>query len=368
VYPNANRLDEFDVVDLQTVSDWRLRLSCAASTSRGYQGAYADLRIKRLSITSRLDDDCIVGRVVEEISGWPVKDAVIKDASGRPVARTLASGDFLLTRRPVSAITVEKADYAPSGTRSLAAEQVNSIVEVRLRKLKLAFGDVVGVISYGNLRLQAIGFREGSLWAFENDPDSGGRLLQVNTSQMELDTSGPKIAVRTGLLQSFAECEGRLIGLDRWRGVNKNGVVFDLNTDSPRAVLELTRPHDAQPLCWPSGCAFDGQSLWFIEADATHDRYGLHAFDLARLEIRHSLPTIDQGIRGLAWDGQQFWVSSAEGRVYAVDRNAALRLGSVDLGIGRGFSGDYLCLAFGQGHLWGLEPGNHRICKIKITD
>jgi hypothetical protein len=165
----------------------------------------------------------------------------------------------------------------------------------------------------------------------------------------------------------FADCGGRFLGLDQWCGARHNGVVFDLSANPPRPVLELTN-RNGSPICWPLGCAFDGDFLWFAERDVTNDRYGLHALDLARLEITHSLPSNDRGIRGLAWDGKQFWVSSEERGVYAVDRDAALRLGTVDYGVGRGFTGSYECLAFGQGHLWGLESEKRRICKIKLTD
>jgi hypothetical protein len=70
----------------------------------------------------------------------------------------------------------------------------------------------------------------------------------------------------------------------------------------------------------------------------------------------------------LAWDGEQFWLSSDEGRVYAVNRDFALRQGTVESAVGPQFSGKYSAIAFGQGFLWGLEKDRRRICKIKLRD
>jgi len=365
VHPNTNRLDEFDVVDLRDLPKWHLRFLCYVTTSRGLAGGLAELRIKRVVVYRRPQPDCLLGRVVEEPSNRPVENAVIKDSSGKTLAKTLANGAFMASYVPNNGpLMVEKAGYALVGGQTPGATKARTFVNVRLRKLNAEFGDVVGVIACGDLAVNSIGLRAGSLNLHVCDLPDGCRLAPVDRTGRIL---GPVDSWKLGAAKQhpgrFAECGERLVGFGRWPGM-----LFNLLKNPLQEVLKLEHPDDHTPLSWPEGCAFDGKLLWFVERDGMNDRFGLHALDLDCLVITNSLKSVDRGISGLAWDGRQFWVSSAEGRVYAVNREAALRHGTVEMGIGREFKGQYQDLAFGQGYLWGLEADGRRICKIKITD
>jgi hypothetical protein len=98
----------------------------------------------------------------------------------------------------------------------------------------------------------------------------------------------------------------------------------------------------------------------------------LHALDPQTLEARHWLPSVDQEIWGLAWDpdGKQFWVSTygKEGRIFAVDRDAALQEGRIQPHSDRNFPGNYEALTYVNGHLWGVDNARKQICQIKIRN
>jgi len=46
----------------------------------------------------------------------------------------------------------------------------------------------------------------------------------------------------------------------------------------------------------------------------------------------------------------------------------AVREGKLEYARGRGFSGNYKCLAFKDSYLWGLDADRKQICKIQVTD
>jgi len=108
-----------------------------------------------------------------------------------------------------------------------------------------------------------------------------------------------------------------------------------------------------------------------VERDDITNWYGLHAVDLESRKIKHSLPSKVDKLMGLAWDGEkrQFWVSDpSKGLVFVVSRDTAVREGKLENARGRGFSGNYKCLAFKDRYLWGLDADRKQICKIQVTD
>jgi serine/threonine protein kinase len=369
VYPDARRLDEFDVVDLNGMATWQLRLHCFASTSTGLQSGEADFRIKEIAAYTLPHSAGVVGRVVNELSGRPLADALIVDRLGRTLAKTRANGAFALPRGlDTQSLKVEKAGYYPSESRSWAASTNHALRTVRLRKTQEEFGDVVGVINYGSLVAQSIGFRGDTLTLLVQDSSTTCRLLPVDLVTGQIAPGGPgstKLVFPDGnLVVGFVECGSRLIGFKHW----KDAAIFDLTSEPPQLLLKLTHKHDGSPLYWPNGAAFDGQFLWFVEQDHANQRFGLHAIDLQRGAITNTLASAEAGICGLAWDGRHFWISTVKGEVSEIDRDAAWSAGRVEMGRGRRFPGYYDRLTFGQGFLWGLDIEKRLICKIKITD
>ncbi len=364
VYPNTNRLDDFDVVDLRGASVWRLRFHGTASTARGLPGGLVEMRIKRVVVYRHPQPGLMIGRVIEVPSRWPVRDAVIKDASGRTLAKTLANGAFVVDHR--GPFTVEKFGYGLVSGPAPGASIGGTFVTVESRKSILGFGDVVATIPCDYPGATSIAFREGRLNLLVHDTDSASTLVPVDTVNHVLAFNSPDTLKRSyepsiGPL-GFVECGTRLIGITHWPGK-----LLDFDENPPAEITEL-KHRDGTRLNWPRGMAFDGQWLWFIEQDLMNERFGLHAVDLERMVIANSIKTNDRGICALAWGNGQFWVSSRSSGCYVVSREAMLSQGTVDMARGRLFKGRYDYLAFGEGFLWGLEIANRRICKIKITD
>lgn len=371
VYPNTNRLDDFDIVDLHALSVWKLRVHSFTASSRGVPVGLVEMRIKRVVVYRHEQPERLLGRVIELPSRWPVQDALIKDSSGMSPVKTLANGAFVTDRLPSrSQLIVEKSGYECLSLQPPGATK-GSFVTVELRKKEFKYGDVVEVISRNDLAaasfsFQSIGFRGGTLNLLMHQTDTACLLVPLNTVDHAMNLDSPDVLKRSyepsiGPL-GFVECGPRLIGITHWPG---KLLAFDKNP--PEVVAELKHP-DGTRLYWPRGTAFDGQWLWFTEQDAMNDRFALYAFDLDHLVITNVVTTIDRGIYGLAWDGKQFWVSSTQGQVYPVDREAALLHRTIEMAKGVPIKGRYDALAFGEGYLWGFELRTRRICKIKVTD
>lgn len=368
VYRDPTHLDEFEVFDLSALPRWGLRIYAYARTSRGMPSAAADFRIKNVRVIADAGNERAVGRLIEVPSEWPLKDVVIKNQRGQVLAKTGENGAFVLPVEPDgSSLTVEKPGYVPVDGQRLTARELRRFSTLQLYRPHPGFGDIVEVFPFGEVYVHSFGFRSNVLTALVHDSDT-------NCSLRPLDLSvRPVVTMLTGavvlefehrkLLGEFVECGSRLIGIKRW-----HGAVVDITSQPPQMLRELTHP-DGSTLSYTDGAVFDGELLWFVENDATNQRYAIHAFDLDRKDIVRSLTTKDKGISGIAWDGDRFWISNpARKLVYEVDRKAALQLGTLEMGIGRSFPGNYSRLAFGQGHLWGFESGKRRVCKIKITD
>ncbi len=368
VYPNTDRLDEFDIVDLRGLPAWQLQFHCYTVSSRGIAGGLVELRIKRVVVYRLRQPDPLVGRAIELLSGWPVPDALIKDASGKNPVKTLANGAFVTDRASNAAsLTVEKSGYELVGVRTPGDSRGRGFVTVVLRKQEFEYGDVVDVIPIDHPVGASIGFRAGTLNLHVNETNSSSALVPVDTVNHTYILDSPHTLKRSyepahGLL-GFVECGTRLIGISQWPGK-----LLDLTANPPQVITELKHP-DGTRLNWPKGSAFDGEWLWFIENDFMNNRFALHALDLERLAITNSFKSNDRGLYGLAWDGEQFWISSSESGAYPVNREAALRHGTIEMAKGRPIKGRYHALAYDdQGYLWGLEAGRRRICKIKVTD
>ncbi len=369
VYPDTNRPDEFDVVDLRALTAWRLRLFCSTCVSSSYRTSEANCRVREVLISSNPNGVGIAGRVVAQVSEWPVAGASVKDSRGRTLTRTGANGAFLVPRnRETRSLTIERSGYASPDGQSLAVSAIRQPVNAWLRKLRDEFGDVVEAVKYGELDAKSIGFKGDTLTLLVHDSDIVRRLLPV-------ELAGPRVvpAVSGGLnielprdhhINDFVECGSRLTGITWWPVT-----LLDLYSAPPGLLLEPIHPRDGNGLKFAGGAAFDGSVLWLLETDTANKRFGLHAVDLDQRAAVKFLLSSDEQMQGLAWDGQSsFWISNAEGRVYAIDRDAAVRGGTVQAGLGREFRGDYARLAWGQGWLWGLDRQRHRICKIKTTD
>ncbi len=370
VYPDRARRDQFDVVDLRDLAAWHMRFFCRSVSSAGFPPSPTEVRVRKVVVRRIADTPAVVGRVVDEVSDRPLEDAIIRDSSGKPIAKTSQSGAFLIEDQ-IGPFKVEKPGYPNATIQARSESDARHLITVRLRNLNPKIGDVVDVIPLGETPLSAIGIHDGKLHGLSYvDEERRSHLFEIDVVRREIRATRPRFYHFEGSFQSFAEVGGRTFGFQVWHTTNSNGVIFDLGRESQRPIVVLTRP-DGRALRYPNGCAFDGRLLWFVENDFPDKVFGIHSFDPDWLRPGPDpfLPSSDIGLRALAWDGHRFWVSGWKLGLYRVNRDRAVRLQSVDYGVeGEKLPGDYDSLAYGEGYLWGLELDKKRICKIKTTE
>jgi hypothetical protein len=224
------------------------------------------------------------------------------------------------------------------------------IVDARMRKIKLGFGDVVESIAYGSRNISTIAVHDGYIWYTGTEENAHTRLYRMRPNGKESEEIG-ELAIGSGL----AFCGDTLYGVEAWPGrlykVSAKG--------EPSLVGRLN-------INWPKDLAFDGKNLWYIESSGIDNRYGVYALDLESRRVVVHFVSDDQRIQGLAWANNRLWISSLSGSVYEVDPDVAKATGKLEAGILRKFGGKYWKLSCADGHLLGLDSEAKRICKILI--
>lgn len=370
VYPDARIPEQFEIVDLGRLPAWRLRFYAMANSSAVNSNGLAQFRIKRISITAQPTSKILVGHVIDSLTRRPIVGATIQDINGARLAMTHANGGFKLTADdwPLH-LRVKHDDYFSSEATliSNAARQFGPVT-VQLRKCSFVFGEVVEVIPYTNNISPTIGFWGTNLCVLANEGEGFAAesvLRPVDVQTKRLLSAVSRFPTGAHPLSFFAECGERIIAT-----MPHPGGIYDL-ADGKHALILSPKTANERPIDWPIGCAFDGEFFWFVERDDITNWYGLHAVDLDSRKIKHSLPSTVNKLVGLAWDADngQFWVSDlSEGVVFSLSRDKALREGKLENARGRAFNGNYICLAFKDGHLWGLDADRKQICKIKVKD
>jgi outer membrane protein assembly factor BamB len=192
-------------------------------------------------------------------------------------------------------------------------------------------------------------------------PITNGREVELGTisispSQKDLAdalTRGSPDLFSVGLGMTWAD--GVIYGISAWPGR-----IFRVSTNGELALMNRLA------INWPQGIVFDGKRFWFLENSGLDNRYGIHAIDPQTGQTVISVPSSDKKISGLAWGLGRFWVSSLAGHVYEIDIDQAIEKKSLEAGEANRFSGEYRCLGFGDGYLWGLDHEAKRLCKIKV--
>lgn len=372
VWPDADNKPDYEVVDLSKSPSWHLRFWCWASADGERPRAFLDARLKSLVVRRLPDNEPLVGWAIEKISGWPIPDATVSSRTGRLLAKTRRNGAFVIEKPPNDGVlVVEKPGFDALSEHVLQAGELAALVRLNLVKRTEEPGDIVATIPIPQeLMARSIGFWNGRLVILcvpRGSAVASYKLHEVNTTtgrimEASLPVTTPEVSIFS--VECMADCGGRLIALSQWPGI-----VWDLSSDQAKEIKRLEHD-DGSRLNWPCGCAFDGRWLWFTENDNPRGWFALHAFDLETRTIVRTLTSKDRQIQALAYDGQQFWISTVEGNLFVVDREKALTARTVEEArSGKELRGAwYHRLTFGDGYLWSLEFAGTRICKIKITE
>jgi len=367
-YPDALIEDQYDILDLSRLKTWRLRCYAAVSSSTTVTNGLASLGVRQVTVVRQPPARTVIGHVINELTGHPVAGAIIKDEHNTRLAKSLENGAFKLGVDPGPRwIRAEHGAFAASEPIALSASRPErDPLEIPLHKDAYAFGDVTDVIRYTNFEAGCIGFRGTNLWIIGRSVPTNFVLMPVDLKSKRLIPPGISLGPHDQGFGPPVQCGSRLLTTSPF----PRPMIYDLTAGKPRELLVPLHPLDGKPLLWVTTAAYDGQYLWLLATDNPRDRVGLHAFDLKAGKVVRWMPSADKNIFGLAWDParRQFWISTLDDRVYAVDRERAFSQGRVESGRGREFRGNYESIAFSNGSLWGLDRDKQRICKIKLAD
>ena len=375
------------LADLSSLPKWRLRFLVSASTSSGFPPAETSLAVRRLCVRRVPKRTYVFGVVRDRLSQRPLSDALVKRI-GYPDSPCLRDGKFLLEVPPGPLqLSAQKAGYRqPVPVRlEVQRDQVQRI-NLELEKQQLQVGDVLESFPFPLATIKGIEMIGDTFYYFGGETNGhcgfystnlvSGRVSTLGRagmpSQLRHDTSTSNLSVA-----GLTCCDNDWILTAGWPGriLRLSGSSFELVRTFHTADLDMRRflpgPCENQ-LAFPLDVAWDGRSLWLVEGNliampsGTNRMVGLWVMDLTKRQLtrRLELPP-DLELRGLAWDGRQFWASSTSGKVLALNTNA-LEKGFVVAD--RSFDGQYEHLAYANGYLWGVDSGTRRICKILLAE
>ncbi len=359
-------------IDISRLSYWHVRFYAYTASSTGRPPGDVELRILSLHVDRFKPDTAVVGKVVNDLSSRPIQGATVGTIDGRYFCQTSADGMYCLSvPSGEHRLRVDASDYESSPLKVEIGADRQVRADVRLRKAKLSFGDVVWSVSFDKWH-EAIGSfcvnndtilytanRAGRAYLMTIEP-AGSKVQEMVELFEPAGITGREALTFTGM----ACFKDAIFGIDWWPGRLYR---IDRKLGAVR-VAKL-------PLDWPCGVAFDGAHLWFLECDGTYGRhrYGLHSmpFDPEHPEavtttVSSFVPCSDDQICGLAWGNGHLWASSDSGVVYEIDASRALAAGNLESGVLRRFDGHYSRLDFDRGYLWGLDNQAHTICKIYV--
>jgi outer membrane protein assembly factor BamB len=241
---------------------------------------------------------------------------------------------------------------APVTVNVEAGKQV--VATVLLRRTRLRYGDVAWARHFDYASVNGLAVADDWLYltASEGNVMSLYRMEHNGRSPMRI----APLPVKGGL----AFVGDQLWGIEWWPGR-----LYRVELDGRSTHIRRL------PLDWPRGLAFDGRSLWFLDAGGPENRYGVYAIDPKTGDQKAHLSCGDNRIAGIAVEsaeeGGRLWVSSLTGEVYEIDPARAGKTDKLEDGIVRKFPGWYDHLSYHRGTLWGVDNGAKRICIININ-
>jgi len=347
---------QFRLVDISSLSRWKLRFFTTAYTSSGFPADVVQLRLHRVQASSAAGTTSVAGWVTDALTNRPLPNAAIGTRSGRFRCLGNAQGMYVLqvdpgTTRIEAALEGYEQVTRPLAVKVAAGEQ--AVLRILMRKTRLEFGDVVHSLPCPKERVFAIAVAPSHI---EYTARAGKK---TGVYRMGLDGKGITLVCRlpignTGLTLR----NGALYGVEYWPGRLYR---IDVKEGQVKDVHRLG-------VDWPHGLAFDGKLFWYNEKARAENRFGLRAVDADTLKPVCRLESGDIRIRGVAWGNGRLWVSSLSGQVYEIDPERARGTGRMETGVLRTFRGTYRQLSFAEGYLWGLDTEAGRICKIAVSD
>ncbi len=358
VYTDPKSEDEFALVDVSSVSSWRLRFYACCATSAGFPPGSAVLRLNSVRASRIPAATTVVGTVMDARTNRPLTHGTIGTSDGRASSAINSHGHFALTVKPGDVtLLANVSGYSLVGERLVVHAEggKEEAVIVLLKKDRLGFGDVTWSIPFNpDETVQSMALTSPHIY-YAATRDGQLALYRMDQGGQRID----RICSLTNGSRGLLSMEKKILSVQvRWPEQGRICAIRGDGTEIPFAQLDVY---------WPSGLTFDGSRFWFLECSGMDNRYAMHSLDLQSGETI-SFPSTDDQISGIACGNGSLWVSSLKGLVYEVDPNRLAKERTMEAAAVRTFKGYYNQLSFCDGNLWGLDIEMQRICKITIED
>ena len=336
-----------DISDAMT----QLRFQLGAHTSSGLPPGRASCRLHSFTITQVERWTGIHGQVFDLATNKGIPGALVALESGRS-CESSATGVFLLPIEPVvpQVLRVRARDYQPASPLPTAYAELGEQTELRIpmRRTPAEPGSAVQSLVPSHSPIQALEFDKDAIYfvAGQGPTPRLYRMTREGNGEQEICPVPPANGiVRIGdLLYFTTQWPGRMYSVTQQGTIN---LVRHLETD------------------WPGDVAFDGTTLWHVDANRMKNQVQVCAVDPSTGQAVGNFTSSDTRIFGIASLGGKLWISSELGRLYLVDPARAMRSGRLDGGLERTLSGDYRALATFNDQLWGVARDSDRICRIR---
>jgi serine/threonine protein kinase len=347
-----------DLGNLRALGRWRLRFyaSAAISSGRGPPDN-VQLQLYSVKVTTTEPATSLAGKVLDAVANRPVKGAKVRLASpanGSTATETDAQGLFQF---PVTAGRVEvqasAEGYEEASVSADCPAGDQTMVQISIRRSQLGYGNVTWAMVVNPPSVVGLAASSNRLY-YAAEEKGGITLFALDQPGFSLSRIAPLTAGR-----GLAFVGKDLYAIDRWPGR-----LLRLDTDG--RATEVCR----LAVDWPSGLAYDGKNLWFLETSTTDNRFAVHAVDPQTGKEVMRFDSGDIRISGIAAaeikGATRLWISSLSGVVYEVDPAEAAKLGRLEAGIVRKFPGYYDHLSWSDGELWGVDNEAKRLCRIRL--
>ncbi len=344
-------------IDQPTWQNQKLRFYVSAGTSAGFPPDEVQLRLYRVDVGMTYPPCGILAKVFNVLTNRPIKHAKVFTTDEKQVATTDGQGICILALPAGQHDLRAIADGYSQVTTSIVANIKDGKMipmNILMRKDIVEYGDALWSIPFGYKAILGIAVSNKRLYfvAIENETSTALYHMEQNGLAVTRISSLP---IGCGI--AFAGKE--LYGIDQWPG---RLLKISLNGQSKMAHRLSTD--------WPSGLAFDGKRLWFLETDDMGNHFAAHTIDPNSGMQTTFFVSTDIHVRGIAAEtkksGGRIWISSMNGIVYEIDPTLARKTGKMESGILRSFSGWFDKLTYHNGYLWGVDNEAKRICRIFI--
>jgi hypothetical protein len=341
---------QVQLVDLTNPAQHRLRFQIEAVSTAGFPPDTVRLFLNHVRVLKVEEPTTIAGRVVNTMSRHPVATAKVTATIGDREVTTTTGEDGVYRLIGVSgqAQLIAKAnDYAmAAGPMSLRIEPGHFLrTDLMMRKTQLSPGDVMAAVPYTHAAIEGIAAKPP--WLYFVTADGNERSLH----RMESNGLSPQRIGPTSPVNGLCWRDSELLAVAWWPGRLYR---IDPQTGAMELIARL-------PMDWPVGLAWDGQTLWCLEADHPNNRFGLVALTNDG-KVARNFAIADTGITGLAFGAGRLWITSHSGYTYCVDP-ARLQDGSaVESAVIARLPGSYGPATFADDVLATVDQATKQVC------